>query len=99
MQSGLTAEGAGGCGGGSSHCGQGQADAACQRKTAQQKPPQLPTSGYSVQTQIQMDYLRHDGFHISKQFESVVDKTYACALMGVPVPNPTPVANFEPDYI
>ena len=47
-------------------------------------------SGYSVQMQIRMDYLRHDGFHIGKLFESVVDKTYACALMGILVPNPTP---------
>ena len=56
-------------------------------------------SGHGVQTQIRMEYLRHDGFHIGRQFDSVVDKTYACALLGVPVPNPTPVENFEPDHV
>ena len=56
-------------------------------------------SGYGVQTQIRMEYLRPDGFHIRGQFDSVVDKTYACALLGVPVPNPTPVDNFEPDHV
>ena len=56
-------------------------------------------NGYGVQTQIRMDYLRQDGFHIGKQFDSVVDKTYACALVGIPVPNPTPVGNFEPSHV
>ena len=56
-------------------------------------------SGYGVQTQIRMNCLRHDGFHVGSQFDSVIDKTYACALLGVPVPCPTPVNDFEPDHI
>ena len=55
--------------------------------------------GYGVSTQIRMSWLRHDGFHIGKEFDSVVDKTYACALMGIPVPCPTPVADFEPFFV
>ena len=55
--------------------------------------------GYGIETQIRMSYLRHDGFHIGRQFDSVVDKTYACALLGVRVPCPTPIDDFEPDNV
>ena len=52
-----------------------------------------------IRTQIRMNYLRHDGFHVGRQFDSLVDKTYACALLGVPVPCPTPIDDFEPDHV
>ena len=55
--------------------------------------------GYGISTQIRMNYLKNDGFHIRKEFDSVVDRTYACAILGTPVPCPTPVADFEPDSV
>ena len=55
--------------------------------------------GYGVCTQIRMNALRHDGFHINRQFDTVIDRTYACAIRGVPVPSPTPVEDFEPDHV
>ena len=56
-------------------------------------------SGYGVETQIRMEYLRPDGFHIRNEFDTVIDKTYACALLGVPVASPTPTENFEPYFV
>ena len=50
-------------------------------------------------TQIRMEDLRSDGFHIIRQVDSVIDRTYACALMRVPVPCPTPLQNFVPLHI
>ena len=55
--------------------------------------------GYGCQTQIRLDYLKADGFHIRPQFDPIVDKTYACAIMGVNVPCPTPERDFVPDHI
>ena len=52
--------------------------------------------GYGCRTQIRLDYLKNDGFHIRPQFDSVVDKTYACAIRGVHVPSPTPLDEFVP---
>ena len=54
---------------------------------------------YGVMTQIRMNFLRQDGFHVGRQYDSVIDKTYACAIRGVPVPCPTPVDDFEPDHV
>ena len=56
-------------------------------------------SGYGISTQIRMEYLRPDGFHIKNKFDTVIDKNYACALLGVPVASPTPIENFEPDFV
>ena len=54
--------------------------------------------GYGCRTQIRMRYLRDDGFHVQPKYDSIVDKTYACALLGVPVPDPTPFGDLEPEY-
>ena len=43
-----------------------------------------------------MDYLKADGFHIRPEFVSVIDRTYACAFLGIPVPYPTPFDEFVP---
>ena len=51
------------------------------------------------ETQIKMENLRPAGFHILRQFDSVVDRTYACAILGVPVPCPTPSENFIPEHV
>ena len=55
--------------------------------------------GFGCLTQIRMDFLRADGYHISPQYDTVLDRTYACALRGVPVPSPTPEDNFVPEFI
>ena len=53
--------------------------------------------GFGCQTQIRLSYLRNDGYHVKPQYDSVVDKTYACAIMGTQVPDPTPGGAFMPD--
>ena len=55
--------------------------------------------GFGCRTQIKLDYLKSDGFHIRPQFDSIIDCTYACAFMGVPVPCPTPWDQFVPEFV
>jgi hypothetical protein len=43
-----------------------------------------------MQTQTGVSHLKKDGFHILPSFAGVLDRTYACAVIGVPVPCPTP---------
>ena len=57
------------------------------------------TSGFGCKTQIRMEYLRADGFHVNPMYCGVVDRGYACALLGIDVPCPTPDDNFIPDYL
>ena len=54
---------------------------------------------FGCQTQIRMDYLRSDGFHIQPQYDSIIDRTYACAILGMHVPCPTPIDQFVPDSV
>ena len=53
-------------------------------------------TGYGCRTQIRMNTLKPDGFHINPSEYSVLAKTYACAIQGLPVPCPTPVDDFVP---
>ena len=53
--------------------------------------------GYGCWTQIRMRYLKEDGFHVQSRHIAIVDKTYACALLGVFVPDPTPFGDLAPD--
>ena len=55
--------------------------------------------GYGCRTQIRLSYLRPDGYHVEPQYDSIIDRTYACALRGVPVPRPTPFNEFVPDHV
>ena len=55
--------------------------------------------GFGCQTQIRLNYLKANGFHVLPQFDSVIDRTYACAIRGVLVPDPTPLEGFLPDYL
>ena len=55
--------------------------------------------GYGCMTQIRLEYLANDGYHVISEFGSVIDKTYACAIMGVPPPCPTPREEFVPGHI
>ena len=55
--------------------------------------------GHGCRTQITLDSLRPDGFHIKPQYSSVLDKTYACAMLGVNVPCPTPLNDFVPNHV
>ena len=57
----------------------------------------LAVSG--CRTQIRVDNLRHDGFHIRPEFVSVIDRQYACAILNMPVPCPTPFENFVPEFV
>ena len=54
--------------------------------------------GYGCRTQIRMRYLKDDGFHVQPRHIAIVDKTYACALLGVYVPDPTPFGDLAPDF-
>ena len=51
-------------------------------------------TGYGCETMVRKEFLRKDGYHILPQFDSVLDKVYACALMGADVPRPTPHSDF-----
>ena len=55
--------------------------------------------GFGCRTQIRLDFLRNDGFHIQPTYDSTLDKTYACAIRGVPVPCPTPFDQFVPSHL
>ena len=59
----------------------------------------MQPGGFGCRTQIRMNYLKSDGFHIQPMYDSIVDRTYACAILGVPVPCPTPFDEFVPDHI
>ena len=50
---------------------------------------------YRVDTQVRMDYLARDGYHVLPACGGVIDRMYACAVMGVPVPCPTPREGFR----
>ena len=54
--------------------------------------------GFGCRTQIRISDLR-DGFHVLPQFDSVIDRTYACAIRGVPVPCPTLPKDFIPTLV
>ena len=56
------------------------------------------TTAYGCRTQIRREFLQRDGFHIRPQFDSVIDRTYACAIFGINVPCPTPVKDFTPEF-
>ena len=55
--------------------------------------------GFGCRTQIRLSDLSGDGYHVIPQADSVIDKTYACAIMGVPAPCPTPHDEFVPDHL
>ena len=48
---------------------------------------------------IRMDHLKYDGFHINPLFDGVLDRSYACAFLGVNVPCPTPEDGFTPEFV
>ena len=55
--------------------------------------------GYGCRTQIRMNFLKGDGYHVKPEYGSVLDRTYAYALMGLEVPFPTPWDEFAPSYV
>ena len=55
--------------------------------------------GFGCRTQIRLEFLKSDGFHILPRYDSIIDKTYACAIMGVPVTCPTPSDAFAPYHV
>ena len=55
--------------------------------------------GFGCRTQIRLDFLKPDGYHVRPDFDAVIDRTYACAFLGVPVPRPTPWDCFVPDNV
>ena len=44
--------------------------------------------GFGCHTQIKIEFLQ-DRFHIQPQFCTMLDRPYACAIRGIPVPCPT----------
>ena len=55
--------------------------------------------GFGCSTQIRLGHLRSDGYHVNPQFDSIIDKTYACAIRGIPVHDPTPRGAFVPMFM
>ena len=56
-------------------------------------------AGFGCRTQIRLSHLKEDGYHVRPQFDSTIDKTFACAIIGIPVPCPTPMDEFVPDHV
>ena len=56
-------------------------------------------AGYGSKTMIQMEHLKYDGYHVSPMFGSVLDRSYACALLGTHVPCPTLPDGFTPEFV
>ena len=50
---------------------------------------------FGCHTQIRMRDLARDGYHVAPYCMDVIDKTYACAILGKPVPCPTPDEDFS----
>ena len=49
---------------------------------------------FGCHTQIRMRDLGRDGFHVSPHCADIIDKTFSCAILGKPVPCPTPPEDF-----
>ena len=56
-------------------------------------------TGYGCRTQIRLRHLKEDGFHVQLKHDSILDKTYACALLGIHVPDPTPISDLVTDEL
>ena len=56
-------------------------------------------TGFGSKTQIRMNHLNFDGYHVSPMFDSIIDRTYAYALLGIDVPDPTPMDEFTPAHL
>ena len=55
--------------------------------------------GHGCQTQIRLEHLKSDGYHVMPQMDSTIDRTIACAFLGIPVPCPTPWDEFVPLHV
>ena len=55
--------------------------------------------GHGIHSQVRLKHLRGDGLHLQPRFFYVLQKTYACAILGINVPNPTPLESFTPDHV
>ena len=55
--------------------------------------------GFGCRTQIRLGHLKPDGFHVKPNYDSVIDRTYACAIKGIPVRDPTPSCDFVPEHL
>ena len=55
--------------------------------------------GYGCGTQIRLEQLKADGYHVQTQFYGIIDRTYACAIRGINVPCPTPMDQFVPGFV
>ena len=54
--------------------------------------------GFGCGTQVRRNFLERDGYHIQPRFASVISITYACAVLGWHVPDPTPWEDFKPEW-
>ena len=55
--------------------------------------------GYGCRTQIRLDQLKPDGYHVRPSFSGVIYRSYACAMLGIEVPCPTPDDGFVPTIV
>ena len=53
--------------------------------------------GHGIRSQVRLEHLRADGLHLQPRYYYVLQQTYACAIMGRNVPDPTPLDCFIPD--
>ena len=56
-------------------------------------------SGYGCRTQMRMEFLSTDGYHVNPRYDSIRDRTYACAFVGFHVPEPVGADTFIPGFI
>ena len=54
---------------------------------------------FGCRTQTRLDHLKRDGYHLLPQYQTILDRTYACALLGIHVPCPTPFEEFTPFHV
>ena len=55
--------------------------------------------GRGCSTQVRLEQLGNDGLHIKPVFYSVLQKTYACAILNRQVPSPTPFNELAPSHM
>ena len=54
--------------------------------------------GFGCRTMIRMNFLKPDGHHVRPEYLTVIARAYACAFLGIEVPDPTPWGEFLPSF-
>ena len=55
--------------------------------------------GFGCRTQVTLETLKPDGYHVMPQYEGVIERTYVYAILGIHVPCPTAIDQFIPPQL